>query len=93
MPAGDLSHEMNFMTYPDMREDNMATGPHRYIASSTLQHLYMWFVGRQQLDLTEYSCIVDPILSHGFMLEPTMLGLVRVLGRPPCTNQQGHSCK
>ena len=28
MPAGDLSHEMNLMTYPDMREDNMATGPH-----------------------------------------------------------------
>ena len=22
MPAGDLSHEMNLMTYPDMREDN-----------------------------------------------------------------------
>ena len=28
MPAGDLSHEMNLMTYPDMREDNMATGPY-----------------------------------------------------------------
>ena len=28
MPTGDLSHEMNLMTYPDMREDNMATGPH-----------------------------------------------------------------
>ena len=24
MPAGDLSHEMNLMTYPDMREDNWA---------------------------------------------------------------------
>ena len=36
MPAGDLSHEMNLVTYPDMREDNMATGPHRYIALSTL---------------------------------------------------------
>ena len=24
MPAGDLSHEVNLMTYPDMREDTMA---------------------------------------------------------------------
>ena len=28
MPTGDLSHETNLMTYPDMREDNMAIGPH-----------------------------------------------------------------
>ena len=41
MPAGDLSHETDLMTYPDMREDNLATGPHRYIALSTLQQLYM----------------------------------------------------
>ena len=41
MVATDLSHETNLMTYPDMREDNLATGPHRYIALSTLQQLYM----------------------------------------------------
>ena len=74
MPAGDLSHEMNLMTYPDMGEDNMATGPHEVqlhcrpfsISTCSLQE------DNWQLDLTGYSCIVDPILSHGVMLEPTV---------------------
>ena len=28
MVATDLSHATNLMTYPDMREDNIAIGPH-----------------------------------------------------------------
>ena len=64
MVATDLSHETNLMTYPDMREDKL----------STLEHLFMCLAGRQltQLDFNWYSCIVDPILSHGFMFEATV---------------------
>ena len=64
MPAGDLSHEMNLMTYPDMREDNMAIGPHEVqlhcrpfsISTCGLQE------DNLQVGLKRYVCIVDPIL-------------------------------
>ena len=60
MPAGDLRHEDNWQLYltgtlhcheshdlSRYARGQLATVPHRYIALSTLKHLYMWLAGRQ----------------------------------------------
>ena len=75
MPAGDLSHEMNLMTYPDMREDNMATGPfevHCIVDPSASLHVVCRKTTSNWTSIGTVANIVDPILSHGFMFEPTV---------------------
>ena len=57
VPAGDLSHEMNLMTYPDMREDNWQL--------DLIGTLHRRLFSISKCGLQEYNCTIGP---HGVQL-------------------------